>query len=238
MGAWIETGLVRTAQTGELSPPAWGRGLKPFRSTPGHERYQVAPRVGAWIETERRRGGMHIEAAVRPLKEEAIDRAVSLAEKIIREVKEELARVEWDANKVAPMPSSHMSTATYRQGKTKYTLYRLVTKPLHGSRRLKDPDVRVESKEHEDRFLAKAREDAALSYEAFILKMVEKIGKVESAKLTGTHVWGYSFLDVVKEGGLKERWKTSMIVNVSKYGLLFNQFPSRKVGKRQPSASP
>ena len=33
------------------SPPAWGRGLKRIRDLSGRNALEVAPRVGAWIET-------------------------------------------------------------------------------------------------------------------------------------------------------------------------------------------
>ena len=46
VGAWIETG---DPTDGQLSPPAWGRGLKQRRQRLGF--HDVAPRVGAWIET-------------------------------------------------------------------------------------------------------------------------------------------------------------------------------------------
>jgi hypothetical protein len=49
------------------------------------------------------------------------------------------------------------------------------------------------------------------------------------ASITGTHIWGHSVLTVTLPNGTVERWKTQQIVNQSKLGLLFNQWPSRKM---------
>ena len=42
-------------------------------------------------------------------------------------------------------------------------------------------------------------------------------------------MWGYSVLTVTKEDGSVERWKTQQIMNISVLGLLFAQWPSRKM---------
>ena len=47
----MKRSTIMVAATDLLSPPAWGRGLKP-RAEPGvTPTPAVAPRVGAWIET-------------------------------------------------------------------------------------------------------------------------------------------------------------------------------------------
>ena len=51
MGAWIETTLFLTACFTVKSPLVWGRGLKHGSERDGEEGVEVAPRVGAWIET-------------------------------------------------------------------------------------------------------------------------------------------------------------------------------------------
>jgi hypothetical protein len=87
--------------------------------------------------------------------------------------------------------------------------------------RVADP-ARIES------FVAQAKKDAEAAYTAFIYKLEEKIGAHESASLTGDHVWGYSLLTVTK-GATVETWKTQQIINVSKKGKVFNQWPTRTV---------
>jgi hypothetical protein len=95
--------------------------------------------------------------------------------------------------------------------------------------------------------LKRAREDASTQYDAFIAKLTKKVveslnGEPDEVELSGDHVWGYSFLKVQKHSPkvtsgngsmfwttLIETWKTQQIINVSKLGTLYNQWPSRKV---------
>ena len=52
MGAWIETGNVRSnSRTAIMSHPVWVRGLKPQSVIKALKELQVAPCMGAWIET-------------------------------------------------------------------------------------------------------------------------------------------------------------------------------------------
>lgn len=61
------------------------------------------------------------------------------------------------------------------------------------------------------------------------MKLEMKIGEHLTATLEGNHVWGDSFITVEKANGENERWRTHTILNVSKLGLYFNQFPTRKI---------
>lgn len=81
-------------------------------------------------------------------------------------------------------------------------------------------------------FIDEMVKDAEARYDAFVVKLIDKIGEgVIAAELVGNHVWGYSVLHVEFEDGRKEAWKTQSIVNYSKFGRPFNQYPSRKVKK-------
>ena len=51
MGAWIETLLAMLSKAIFMSRPAWARGLKPSLYKGNNYTADVAPRVGAWIET-------------------------------------------------------------------------------------------------------------------------------------------------------------------------------------------
>jgi hypothetical protein len=172
-----------------------------------------------------------IEAAVMPLKEAAVDRAEQEAKKLIATVLKRLEEAGWDIAKVAPRasPQVHGYGNAYHQAASLHTLYSSVT--ASAVRRVfpTDPDIRKASPEAEARFIKGARHDAAVAYVGFVAKLVMKIGTVDSASLVGSHVWGYSVLTVAKADGSVERWKTQQIVNVSKLGKLFNQWPSRKV---------
>ena len=51
MGAWIETDLQRFYKRLRVSHPMWVRGLKPQTTEKALSPVEVAPYVGAWIET-------------------------------------------------------------------------------------------------------------------------------------------------------------------------------------------
>ena len=51
MGAWIETRGVSREKNHVASHPMWVRGLKQEVNHPKNYHRQVAPHVGAWIET-------------------------------------------------------------------------------------------------------------------------------------------------------------------------------------------
>lgn len=118
-----------------------------------------------------------IEAAVMPLKQEAIERAAVAARDTIERVRKDYADIDSEKCK---------------------------------------------------KFVEEARKNAAEQYDLFVEKLNQKIGVAITARLEGNHVWSYSFLYVTTPTG-DQCWKTQQIINQSKYGKLFNQFPSRKV---------
>jgi hypothetical protein len=67
------------------------------------------------------------------------------------------------------------------------------------------------------------------AYRNFMAKMIQKIGRpVVDAKMTG-NIWTNAVLHVTTNDGEKQTWNTQMILNISKYQKMFNQFPTRKV---------
>jgi|SRR5262245_452341 len=172
-----------------------------------------------------------VEQAILPLKADAIKRAQTEARALLDKIMTDLAAHNWDVNAAAPRPNGNMGREQYRRMHSKHALYLSVTAyaPDQTSRRLNDPHYRQPSPDHEARFVKGACEDAAIQYDAFVAKLVGKIGACDSAALAGSHVWGHSILTVLKADGIVERWKTQQIVNQSKLGTLFNQWPSRKL---------
>ena len=174
-----------------------------------------------------------IAAAVEHLRGPAQDRAEQFARAHVQRLFDELAGNDWDANATAPFPHGNMSRAAYTQARTKfYTVQQLTTSdkarnPYVASRN--SPNYRIPSEAAVERFVAEARTEAAAQYDAFVAKLEGKIGPVVEATLEGEHVWGYSLLDVTTESGERQIWKTQMILNVSKLGKVFNQWPTRKV---------
>lgn len=71
-------------------------------------------------------------------------------------------------------------------------------------------------------------EDEIKQFDDFISKLVMKIGDVEKAALESKDVWSYSLLHIVRASGARETWKTKEIIKESKYGVKFNQWPTRK----------
>lgn len=172
---------------------------------------------------------MHpVATAIAPLKTDAMNRAEQEAKKLVAHLTKELKSHSYDLNKVAPPPNSlRMSTRDYRAAKAKRDLFCMIVKTTQTS--YNAPLLATVDSTKVERFIEMSRGDAAAQYDAFIAKLVNKIGPCLSATIKGNHVWGYSILTVTKADATIERWKTQMIVNTSKLGKLFNQWPSRRM---------
>lgn len=156
----------------------------------------------------------HIENAVGHLKAEAQQRAEQYAREIIAQVVEALAHYTLD--ECAPAPRAWQApTVTVLQYKA--------------AQRKRDLYKGLRSEAGQAKFVLDARANAAAQYDAFVAKLNAKIGPVTSAKLTGNHVWDFSNLEVVTEAGETQVWRTQTIINVSKLGKVFNQFPTRQI---------
>ena len=167
-----------------------------------------------------------VETAVSPLKAEALARAEKDALDLIHRLIAQLEEKGWDLDKVAPRPNGQMSREQYQTMAHRHSLFERVTTWVKPTFRLNEPNLRKRSPENEAQFVADAVTLAGQQYDAFVAKLIGKVGDCDSATLTGSHVWGYSILTVVK-GERIERWQTQQIVNQSKLGTLFNQWPSR-----------
>lgn len=171
-----------------------------------------------------------IETAVRPLRQMAADEARTRATETAARIYAEFEAVGWDMEKVGPVPKGTDSREVYRRKDAKRWLCKMLTTYTKATRRMDEPDVRVRSAEGEARFIENAVEAAVASYDAYVAKLISKIGDVETASLDVLGgVWGNSVLTVTKAGGDVERWKTQIIVNCSGLGKLFNQWPTRKI---------
>lgn len=171
-----------------------------------------------------------IEVAVAPLKNDAIEAAVRWATNEIEQVRAEMEKAGWDREIAAPYPKSFgMSRPAYVKAKSRHDRFVLLTKGRVGSRRPSEPDFADMWPERCDLFIDEAKKSAAAQYDAFVAKLVFKIGDVTAAVLDGNHVWSHSILTVTKADGSVEHWKTRQITNVSKLGKYFPQYPTRKV---------
>lgn len=169
-----------------------------------------------------------IEAVVMPLKIDAMERAEKYAREAITEARKELSAADNDIHKVAPYPSG--ASANFHGQLAKYRFFTAITKWRDNQRvGLNTPCFVDVDSNYVAKYVKEAREDAAFQYEAFVAKLNKKIGPAKTARLDGNHVWSHSFLHVVTESGDAQIWKTQTIMNQSKLGKIFPQFPTRKV---------
>lgn len=175
-----------------------------------------------------------VRIAVEPLLSQAEEAAEQYANKIIKNVMDDLDANGWDLQKCAPWPSTvgiRMGHHDYHRMKAKQSLYMSLTtdnNPPTRSYRPGAPNIVKADPERQRLFIKEARRNAAYQYESFICKLEDKIGGHSAAVLDGSHIWGHSILTVTTPEGI-QRWKTQTIINVSKLGKLFNQYPTRKV---------
>jgi hypothetical protein len=169
-----------------------------------------------------------IEKAVLPLKTDAIARAAQDAGALVAARLAKLEAAGWDLNEVAPKPSARNDSRESYLGKQRLrqAYEMIVGHYTDGWRDLAAPVYADEQKI--GRFIELCKEGAAAQYDAFVAKLVTKIGPVTKANLNGNHVWACSILKVITESGETQNWKTQQIVNCSKLGTLFNQWPTRK----------
>ena len=170
-----------------------------------------------------------IESVIMPLKSDAMQRAEQEATALVKRYIDKLEEANFDLNIAAPYPKSTIGRNSYMIAMSKRQTYNMLVKHVKSSRSHGEPDIVEVSAERVANFINMAKVDAAAQYESFVAKLVDKIGEVTEAKLTGNHVWSFSILSVTKPDTTQENWKTQMIVNVSKLGKLFNQWPTRKV---------
>lgn len=172
--------------------------------------------------------------AVHALKEDACLFAEGKARDVAERVRKELRENGWDIEKAAPYPRrGHVGSFDYEKARARYSLFHRLTEPDpklgYQSSRPGASRIVVMSEKQMDRFIDEAIRSAALQYDAFICKMVGKVGPAKDAVLEGSHVWGDSTLTVTLADGSTERWHTQQIVNQTKYGQPYLQWPSRRM---------
>lgn len=171
-----------------------------------------------------------IELAVAPLKDAAIERAEKDSQALIERCRQQLAEGGYDLKVVAPYPSSRGGgTFAYYQSLARYQTFSAITKWRKGSYSMGEPHYADINDAMCAEFITRRKREAAEQYDEFVAKLIGKIGHVTKAELDGNHVWSHSILTVTKLDGSVERWKTQQIVNVSKLGKYFNQWPTRKI---------
>lgn len=175
-----------------------------------------------------------IGAAVAHLRAFAMDDAEDRARKTAASYYARLNDFGWDIKVAFPNPDSFRDQHyEYLLKQARRNTASSLTSAQPAQKRtytMKAPDLRIKDDAKLERYVAEARDFAAAQYDAFVAKLVNKIGDHASATLEGNHIWGESFLTVTFAGErAKETWKTQQIWNVSKLGKDFPQWPSRKL---------
>lgn len=177
-----------------------------------------------------------VGAAVHALKAEAVGHAEKLARERVDRVLKGLADAGGDQNAYAPYPRQRgwRMTPEEEAARDKHNFVGRITKQDESkgyqsySTDPSRPYYRVPDEKAIERFVDEHRQMVACQYDMFICKMVAKVGEADRAVLEGDHIWGHSFLTVEKPSG-REVWKTQQIVNHTKYGKPYYQWPSRIV---------
>jgi len=183
-----------------------------------------------------------VRIAVEPLKAEAIAKAEASAREQIAALTAELEAGGWDLNVVAPLPPRppvgmnansgefmmmRMERLRAEQERERFSGLFIPpggTEPLRGQ-----PYIVKPYEWGQERYIRECKESADAAYEKYICKLEKKCGEVVSAELEGNHLWGYSHLTVVDADGNETVYRTQTIWNMSRYGKMFNQYPTRKV---------
>lgn len=173
-----------------------------------------------------------IELAVAPMKALSVARAVEYAQNRVNKTLEMLEANGWNVETVFPYPHGNMSRASYMQAKARYEFATSITKPVEGQStryKFRDTETKVEARQEGiARHLKQVADDAGLAFDAYVFKLKGKVGEVTEAEVTTSwDLWMDSSLAVVKADGSKEVWNTKCITNYSKFGMAFNQFPTR-----------
>jgi hypothetical protein len=132
-----------------------------------------------------------VAQAVLPLKEDAMDAAEQHARQHIARVLAELEAVGWDAKIYAPYPryrSSNLSRGSrvdYDSAVAKHSFAHSITEADSQFMYKLATDIRKPSPERQAIFIERTRKDAADLYDAFVLKLVSKIGDCDTATLKG-----------------------------------------------------
>jgi hypothetical protein len=171
-----------------------------------------------------------IERAVEPLRQKAVAAAEDHARAVIERVRKDLEAHNWDIRSAAPYPY-HSYTREGQIAKSKNSLYESLTKthPDHRPSYIpSEPNYKVIDDDRAERYVEEMKMMAAAQYEAFVAKLVSKVGDHTTAELsTPTGVWDYSYVTI--DG--KDVWKTQCIGKYSKNGKYFHQWPTRKLVK-------
>ena len=175
-----------------------------------------------------------IAKATQPLKEEALRETQKKADAFAASIKRELEEHNFDVSAIVPpLPSLGRNVDVWSP---EYKEYQNRKKTRDAERNVylqflkRDADGYSWSSQLEDHYVQVCLEGVAQQYDSFVAKMNHKIENPVAAEFAWVrNVWGDSRLLVTLADGTKELWQTKIILNVSKLGKLFNQWPTRRL---------
>jgi len=168
-----------------------------------------------------------LTATIAPLRKLAVDRAVSFAQKDIERIRAIFAEAGNDFNIAAPYPKvtegNYQSKLQYRNKISRFVTTVAPTYRMNEPRIVKFDDKKISE------YLTTVAKIAGEQFDMYVGKLANKVGDIKSAQICGTELWFGSTLTVTTPAGTIEKWLTKHILNMSKYHLVFSQFPTRKM---------
>ena len=162
-------------------------------------------------------------------RKEYITEANKKAKAYLKMKLKDLAAKDWDLNELVPNNARSEGARQERAFYLSITEDDAAKNPNFYTRT--GPNFRKASKQQEKKWLDLQARGAEMNYDSFINKMVVKVGEpCVEADLKGS-IWTNAVLTVTTESGEQQVWKTKIILNFSKFGKMFNQFPTRKMKK-------
>lgn len=160
--------------------------------------------------------------AVLPMKLLAQDKAEEHFRESVSQAAEQIRIHNGDIDKLVPIPAN-LKWDSYAGEAIKLarSFYALICELHDGRLYISDAAVGLE--------VYKVRRGAGFEFDAYVYKLNEKINDATLAAELHGDPWTGSTLKVTTKNKGEQIWTTKIIVNVSKYGKLFNQFPTRQV---------
>lgn len=159
-----------------------------------------------------------VALAVEPLRKDTLEQAKIRTRERIASALEKLAAHDWNPYNfpgASMHPQFDIARKVTRQDQKRFGWFR------------------EQSDRSEQYYLDLVLKGVDQQFDSYVRKLEAKIGaEVAEAKLEGGHgnsLWGYSLLKIRLNDGSTQTWKTQLIWNISKLGLVFPQFPTRKL---------
>lgn len=186
-----------------------------------------------------------VAIAVEPLRVDAMQEARADALAKVKAITDKIEEIlgkysdTFDIRKVAPCPEWHSvkhrdpevrkayDAACRWEGKVESITTPTNNEPYYYYLKDEPKPVKIDENKISD-MVVRAQEFAALDFEAYVYKLVDKIGDHESASLSPMQgLWTHSMLTITKKDGTIQQWETKRIINRSCLGKLFFQWPTR-----------